>query len=377
MPGTNAVRIFGRNLFSKGEKVQVLNLIWELLHFEFGNKLAIRIKRVSRMRLITNPVVNGHVSLDTIDEFEKTILTDGLVKPIKPFSRFKVDLLYIVYLLIERLGISLVQKTKPEFASNPLNDKFHLFSVIFCLDIRKIYAYTLLTSHNRSVYLFDGWPSKHEKILDFFNYLKIDRLFISSAQSAKILGSKLGFDKVYWIPEGINPAEYKQYSSDAKTIDVLALGRKYDLYHHAIVDYLRETKKIYLYEKVKGQIIFPTREEFIEGIARSKISICVPCNITHPERSGFLKHMTSRYLQSMVSKCLVVGHAPNEMIELFGYNPVIEIDILNPTQQLESILKNYSDYLPLIEKNYEQVLQNHTWENRWNQIKKILQNNKK
>ena len=79
----------------------------------------------------------------------------------------------------------------------------------------------------------------------------------------------------------------------------------------------------------------------------------------------------------MVSKCLVVGHAPNEMIELFGYNPVIEIDILNPTQQLESILKNYSDYLPLIEKNYEQVLQNHTWENRWNQIKKILQNNKK
>lgn len=325
------------------------------------------------MKLITNPILNGHVSLDTIDEFEKTILTDELVHPAKPFYRFKVDLLYIVYLLIEKLGISLIRKSKPEFNANPLNDKLHLFAVIFCLDIRKIYAYALSNFHYRSIYLFDGWPSKHNKISNFYNYLKIDYLFISSLQSAEIFGSKFGFDKVHWIPEGINPEEYKQYASEDKTIDVLALGRKYDLYHNVIVDHLRESKKVYLYEKVKGQIIFPTREGFIEGLARSKISICVPCNITHPERSGNLEHMTNRYLQSMVSKCLVVGHAPKEMVELFGYNPVVEIDMNNAIQQLESILTNYSDYIPLIENNYEQVLKNHTWRNRWNQIKEILQ----
>ena len=325
------------------------------------------------MKLITNPLVNGHVSLDTIDEFEKTILTDELVEPVKPFPRLMVDLLYVIYLMLSKLGISIIKATKPKFRSNPLNDKSHLFSVIFCLDIRKIYAYTLLTAHNRSVYLFDGWPSKHDKILDFFKYLKIDYLFISSLQSAEIFGSKFGFDKVHWVPEGINPEEYKQYAFEDKTIDVLALGRKYDLYHEAIVDHLRESKIIYLYEKVKGQIVFPSRAEFIEGIARSKISICVPCNITHPERSGILEHMTNRYLQSMVSKCLIVGHAPQEMIDLFGYNPVVEIDMNNPAQQLESILANYSDYIPLIEKNYEQVLKNHTWRNRWNQIKEILQ----
>ncbi len=325
------------------------------------------------MRLITNPVVNGHVSLDTIDEFEKIILTDELVEPVKPFPRLMVDLLYVIYLMLSKLGISIVKATKPKFRSNPLNDKSHLFSVIFCLDIRKIYAYTLLTSHNRSVYLFDGWPSNHDKILDLFKYLKLDHLFVSASQSAMILGSKLGVDKVHWIPEGINLEEYKQYASEDKMIDVLALGRKYDLYHETIVDHLRKSKKTYLYEKVKGQVVFPSRAEFIEGIARSKISICVPCNITHPERSGILEHMTNRYLQSMVSKCLVVGHAPKEMIDLFGYNPVVEIDMNNPAQQLESILANYSDYIPLIEKNYEQVLKNHTWRNRWDQIKEILQ----
>jgi hypothetical protein len=325
------------------------------------------------MKLITNPVINGHVSLDTIDEFEKTILTDELVKPIKPYGQLKVDLLYIIYLVFVKSGISLIRNSKPKITVYPLNDKLHLFSVIFCLDIRKIFAYALSNYHYRSIYLFDGWPSKHDQILDFFKYLKIDYLFISSLQSAGIFGSKLGFDKVHWIPEGINPEEYKHYAFEDKTIDVLALGRKYDLYHEAIVDRLRESKIIYLYEKVKGQVIFPSREEFLEGIARSKISICVPCNITHPERSGFLEHMTNRYLQSMVSKCLIVGRAPKEMVDLFGYNPVVEIDMNNPVQQLESILTNYSDYFPLIEKNYEQVLKNHTWRNRWNQIKEILQ----
>lgn len=325
------------------------------------------------MRLITNPIVNGHVSLDTIDEFEKTILTDKLVEPIKPFNRLKVDLLYVIYLVFAKLGISLIRKSKSKIAVHPLNDKLHLFAVIFCLDIRKICAYALSNFNYKSIYLFDGWPSKHGKILDFFKYLKIDYLFISSFQSAEIFGSKFGFDKVHWIPEGINPEEYKQYAFEEKTIDVLALGRKYDLYHNTIVDHLRESKKIYLYEKVKGQVIFPSREEFIEGIARSKISICVPCNITHPERSGILEHMTNRYLQSMVSKCLVVGHAPKEMVELFGYNPVVEIDMNNPIQQLDSILTNYLYYIPLIERNYENVLKNHTWRKRWNQIKEILQ----
>lgn len=329
------------------------------------------------MRLITNPVVNGHVSLDTIDEFEKTILTDELVKPVKSFSRFSVDLLHVIYLLSKKMGVSLVPKSKPEYFSNPIGDERHLFGVIFCLDVRKICAYALLNGHSRSIYLFDGWPSKLDRIMDFFRYFKLDHLFVSASQSATVLGSKLGFDKVHWVPEGVNPEEYKQYAFEDKTIDVLALGRKYDLYHDAIVDHLRESKKVYLYEKVKGQIIFPTREGFFEGLARSKISICVPCNITHPERSGNLEHMTNRYLQSMVSKCLIVGHAPKEMIELFGYNPVIEIDMEQPALQLKALLKNYADYRPLIEKNYQNVVQYHSWENRWKQIKEILKNSSK
>jgi hypothetical protein len=57
------------------------------------------------------------------------------------------------------------------------------------------------------------------------------------------------------------------------------------------------------------------------------------------------------------------------MIELFGYNPVVEIDPDAPVEQLNTILNHYMDYIPLIEKNYETVSKYHTWENRWEQIK--------
>ena len=52
------------------------------------------------------------------------------------------------------------------------------------------------------------------------------------------------------------------------------------------------------------------RDAFIDGLARSRVSICVPSSVTHPERAGDIETMTIRYLQSMVSKCVVLGRAP-------------------------------------------------------------------
>jgi spore maturation protein CgeB len=74
----------------------------------------------------------------------------------------------------------------------------------------------------------------------------------------------------------------------------------------------------------------------------------------------------------MASKCLIVGHAPKEMVELFGYQPVIEIDWKDPTGQIEYLLQNFDLHIPLIERNYREVMTKHTWADRFSQIKHIL-----
>jgi hypothetical protein len=65
------------------------------------------------------------------------------------------------------------------------------------------------------------------------------------------------------------------------------------------------------------------------------------------------------------------------MTELFGYNPVVEIDWTDPTGQIESLLKNFHLHIPLIERNYREVVEKHTWANRFDQIKQILCGNDK
>jgi hypothetical protein len=121
-----------------------------------------------------------------------------------------------------------------------------------------------------------------------------------------------------------------------------------------------------------NQLLFNSDAEFKEGLARSKISLCFPANLTHPEKSGGINTMTTRYLQSMASKCLVVGSMPDEMKELFEYTPVVELNLENPASHLCNILNDFSSYIPLIEKNYNYVQEHHTWFNRWGMIKRHI-----
>jgi len=330
------------------------------------------------MKLITNNTnINGHVSNDTVNEFEQTILSDSIVQQVKSINPLRFKIRFLLYRFLRFFFSFSSRKICKKFIDKPLKDNGHLLTIMMGLDVEKYRQYGLFTCHNRSIYLFDAWPHDYDKIVSFVETFKINFVFVSASQSAKVLNGILGNRTIVnWVPEGINPQEYKFNSFENKNIDVLALGRKYDLYHEKILPYFENNAVTYLYEKVKGQLIFFSRQEFINGLANAKISICVPSSITHPERSGNVETMTIRYLQSMASKCLVIGHAPKEMIELFGYNPVIEIDMDEPVEQIKTILSKYSNYIEFVEKNYKTVCKHHTWLNRWTIIKNSLSKDK-
>jgi len=74
-----------------------------------------------------------------------------------------------------------------------------------------------------------------------------------------------------WIPEAVDPEPYRFRPMKEKDIDVLQLGRKYDKLHEMILPVLEQNGWSTV-EKVRGKIVFPTREEFLDGLARTKIS---------------------------------------------------------------------------------------------------------
>jgi glycosyltransferase involved in cell wall biosynthesis len=325
------------------------------------------------MRLILNKSTKYHPSRDTVKEFEKIIISDPQIQTAIPANEMVSRLAYSQWRLLNKLGIvynPLSSLYKFESKSN-ITKLFNYFVLIMGCEFYKCLPY-FQRPGSKSIYMFDAWEEDHEMISQFVKHFKVEYLFLSSSQAVENLKYQVGQTKVYWIPEGISPDEYEYYPNESKDIDVLSFGRKYDRYHEKIKEDLKEQQVKYVFAESPGKVIFPSRESFIDGLARSKISICFPSNITHPERAGNIETMTIRYLQSMVSKNLIVGKAPVEMITLFGYNPVIEADMQDPAGQLKDIINNYADYTSLVERNYAQVLKDHSWQNRWQSIREIF-----
>jgi hypothetical protein len=326
------------------------------------------------MDIIVQDPGRYHVSLDTVWEFEEAIEPTPDVRLVSSRDSLLVHVPNIAWRLLFRVLIAFPGIMPRPYAEDSKSPE--MFAILMGPNFRKTLPRYLAEGH-KSAYLFDAWPRTHEKICRFAEACALEHLFVSSSQAAAALNLLLRSIrcKCHWVPEGITPGDYFLAFTPERDIDVLQLGRRFEKYHQMIAPALEKQGKNYLHERVSGSVIFPTRLDYVEGLARTKISICAPLAITHPERAGGIETMTVRYLQSMLSKCLLVGHAPAEMIQLFGYNPLIEIDYANPAGQLLDILDHMDQYQPLIEKNYRAVREHHTWLKRWEQIRIILRGN--
>jgi hypothetical protein len=323
------------------------------------------------MELIARPPRTYHVSHDTVMEVEDAILRDPRVRPATMNVGFKAAAT-VAAKLLQRAGLNAGSvfgaHRRASLAPEPTRD---YLAVMMGLDVAGCAPWFVLKAR-KSVYLFDAWPRNHGDIRSFVESWGVQYAFVSSSEAAERLAAISDRCTFIWVPEGVDPARYQWRSHIEKDIDVLQLGRKYDAHHAVITPALEKAGKSYLYERTKGTIVFPSRDQFIDGLARTRISICVPSSLTHPERAGDIETMTVRYLQSMASKCLVLGRTPGEMVELFGYDPVVEIDMRDPAGQILHILENFEDYIPLIERNFERVVNDHTWTGRWERIAAVL-----
>jgi hypothetical protein len=261
-------------------------------------------------------------------------------------------------------------KKNPAF---PKSRHTHKFCIVMGLEFYKCFL-AFLFNRDNSIYFFDAWTANHTRIEAFIRLMRLKNVFFSSNQVTEIFKAKQLDCHFQWVPEGVNLSDYRFRCYSRKDIDVLAFGRKYDKHHDQIVAQLEGKGITYLYEKKKGDIVFKDRLTFIDGLARTKISICAPSDITHPERSGTISTMTIRYLQSMASKALIVGIMPREMKLLFDYTPIIPMDMEDPAGQLIDILADFRQYIPLIERNYQFIREHHTWSHRWSQIRQTIEN---
>lgn len=303
---------------------------------------------------------NHHVSMDLYYEFEARIINKPNWEIINGVGSIQARVLRQLLKFIPPIQLPF---------------KKHKNYVVIGYQKEKFFPYFHFNVDLKVLWMYDAWEPLFDEIEKTIRAYKINLVFTASKQSAEYFNTlNIPNFQSHWIPEGIDVTQYQFIPYQERTTDVLQLGRKWNEYHKKIKSI--ESDLVYQYEKKAGQIIFPSREDFLFGLANSKISICVPSDITHPERTGKISTITNRYLQSMASRCLILGKLPHDMLHLFDYNPIIEIDEKNPVAQIEAILANFDTYIPLIEKNYEVVKNFHNWDNRVTQIENFILNSK-
>lgn len=240
-----------------------------------------------------------------------------------------------------------------------------LFSVLSGWDYVKIFPHYLFRGRLKAMYQFDTWQRDYPVHENAFRSFRINIAFLSIRGAAAYFdGLGIPGFSAHWVPEGVDSARFRFRPVEERTTSVLQYGRRWEWLHDRLQPWCEREGISYRYpphDQAKRWL--RSRGDLVEILSRTKVVVAVPRLISHPE-AGDLSTVTTRFFEGMAAKCLLWGSAPQDLIALFGYNPVVEIDRGRPAEQLKYILAHYEQYIPLIEKNHAEVLVRHQWRHR-------------
>lgn len=219
-------------------------------------------------------------------------------------------------------------------------------------------------THEMIPWITDCWPEDIDKWDCIFRRHHMKHVFFSARDAANLFAPKFPHIQFHWLPEAIDPTSFgPQKPLSNRSIDVFEMGRSSSVYHEAIKPILQE----HSFQHLHHTFVEPV-QKFHDVLADTKILVCFPKSYTHPNTIKF-ETTTARYFQGISSGCLLIGHSPQELVDLFGYNPVIEIETGNEQEQLLTILDQLPVYQAFAHKNYARLLEVGTFDIR---IKEFL-----
>ncbi|SCH85828.1 hypothetical protein [uncultured Bacteroides sp.] len=242
--------------------------------------------------------------------------------------------------------------------------------IVLCGGYPDYAAFPFAYTNNIIPIIWDSWPKYWDRIIDSFKRHNVKLAFFTQSRSAEYVHKHLPKVECVYIPEGLNPMGYKKGKQlKDRSIDVLELGRLYKPVHDKLEKAAISFNIRHQFAKdVTKKRLFDTFEDLTDGLADAKIVINYPRCITHPEMAGEVETLTQRYWECMYSRCVMLGHAPQELINLIGYNPVIECEINNIQNQVLHILSNIDSYQKIVNDNYEAAMSFGSWQSRLSTI---------
>lgn len=282
-----------------------------------------------------------------------------------------------------------------ESALGKVDGKKYVFFATMCETDLLIHLEMLKKIHDKLIiYIFDSWETSwenQEKVLKDISPLMVCFAY----EKAKEHFKEILDCKVIALPQSMN-AEFFHPFSGSKSRIFIQIGRKSEIVHKWAKDYL-EAKNIpvndksYLYQKswaeyrralIKHPISYgirllkyrrsamltvPDTNDLAKEIAKSRFFLQAPQNIDNENKTGGISEVTARFYEAMACKSLIVGIKPRDSFDrLFPYeNAMIEVTEADFADKIDYFINNPEEYDRIVEKNYEYVMANHRWKNRY------------
>jgi hypothetical protein len=212
----------------------------------------------------------------------------------------------------------------------------------------------------------DCWEPQFNQWERIFSRHRIKHAFFSAKQVIPYFQDRFPKITCHWLPEAVLPKRFNSSRSlKERSIDIFEMGRFYAEYNSKLTP-VTSGKYNHLY----GGFLSDDINQLLED---TKILVCFPKSQTHPERSGTIETATARYFEGIAAGCIILGHAPPELIDIFGYNPVIEVETGNEVEQIQEILDQIDNYQSWTEKNLAALLKCGTFQVRAQTMLEILQ----
>lgn len=207
---------------------------------------------------------------------------------------------------------------------------------------------------------WDCWPRYFEMTCEWLRKHQVKTAIFSSRMTAERMQERLPEMRIIWCPEAVDGSVYQKGELlKDRTIDLLEFGRSNEK--------VLQTGALSLNHvctKQNGKFIY-TNEQLYQAMGDAKVTIALPRSMTQPEMAGDIETLTQRYWECMFSRMVMVGHAPQELVDFIGYNPVIELrKDISAEALIRDVLEHIDDYQELVDKNRETAERLGSWDVR-------------
>lgn len=299
---------------------------------------------------------NGIVNFKTLP-YEAWRNIGGEVAPVRYPSCKKIVGFFHKYELPSLLGKS-TKEARLRFME-PINRKFDAFPDYVRYEIIPM--------------VWDCWPCLDDRMSLWLDRHDVKTAIFTSRQNAERIQRRFPKMNILVITEGIDVAKYQEGKLlKDRSVDLLEFGRTNRLV--VCKESLMGIKRLCTGELKKRL----TDEELADAMADAKVTIALTKNYTDPAIGAGVETLTQRYWENMLSRIVMVGHAPQELVDLIGYNPVIEVPVdedsnTNYARKIKEVLEHIEDYQDWVDKNRKVALEMAPWEIRMKTVKGWLE----